>query len=412
MVHLWFAACGLLAVIALTARRPATVPVAAALALVGMTLSVSRAAADTSWLDLPSTPPAWNVPGQPVPAAPPPANPADAATDVTEVDRLCQTHLRAPQTDADQQVAAAGWSLYGGYQQGWGLSIVRGVTDLDLQCRPQVYQDFVFLDGTYAGTVSPDLMTTAANGAVEAVTLTGPDQVSAVFRRVEQIGPDFWWARVAVDLTISQTDRGAALVPAGTPVDLGSFQPPETTVPPAALATDGAGAWLAQPFTMWNEPGGTIPAAPPSANSVPATCAGTLRPPATAEEGQVVAAGWSLTSGAQYGWGTSVVRGGAGIDDGCRPQVYQDFVFLDGTYAGTVSPQPMARRADGAAEAVSITAPGDLMAIFERYTPSDDPCCPSALLTLEYQAPVTADGPVVVPVGTPALLDAPDAPTP
>ena len=49
-------------------------------------------------------------------------------------------------------MAGAGWSLLGGYESGWGVTVVHGVTGADAQCRPRGYQAFVFVDGVYAGT--------------------------------------------------------------------------------------------------------------------------------------------------------------------------------------------------------------------------------------------------------------------
>jgi hypothetical protein len=41
-------------------------------------------------------------------------------------------------------------------------------------------------------------------------------------------------------------------------------------------------------------------------------------------------------------------RGTAGYDGMCRPRQYQDFVFVGSVFAGTLSPQPMDSRTDGA----------------------------------------------------------------
>src|SRR5918995_476956 len=79
-----------------------------------------------------------------------PAPPPGAA-----LDPRCAHVARTPETAADGQVAAAGWTPFGTYIGGWGVQIVRGLTGVDGMCRPLQYQEFVFVDGMFAGTVSP-----------------------------------------------------------------------------------------------------------------------------------------------------------------------------------------------------------------------------------------------------------------
>ena len=94
------------------------------------------AAADDSWLDTPLV--TWNQPGMGVPIA------APAVGDFGLNDPFCSRSIRPPETAADLEVTAAGWSLVGSYEGGWGVLAVTGTTGFDGMCRPMGYQVFVF----------------------------------------------------------------------------------------------------------------------------------------------------------------------------------------------------------------------------------------------------------------------------
>jgi hypothetical protein len=114
-----------------------------------------------SWLDE-SMPASWNTPGAAIPSAP----------KMEElVDSRCRTHARAPDSEADKRLADLGWDLIGGYQGGWGILVIQGAAGYDGMCRPRAYQDFVFLRGVFAGTLSPRTMDARADGALNRVTL-------------------------------------------------------------------------------------------------------------------------------------------------------------------------------------------------------------------------------------------------
>ena len=49
-----------------------------------------------------------------------------------------------------------------------------------------------------------------------------------------------------------------------------------------------------------------------------------------------------------------MISGLAAYDGMCRPLGYQSFVFVDGVFAGTVSPEPMNSRTTGAATDVNL----------------------------------------------------------
>lgn len=91
-----------------------------------------------------------------------------------------------------------------------------------------------------------------------------------------------------------------------------------------------------------------------------------------------------------------VIRGAAGYDGMCRPRQYQDFVFVRGKFAGTLSPQPMDSRSDGAIDRVSIQGGKALTAQYVRYAASDALCCPSRTTSVTFE--VATGTPVVRPV--------------
>lgn len=165
----------------------------------------------------------------------------------------------------------------------------------------------------------------------------------------------------------------------------------------AATRTDAA-SWLdaAKP-SGWNKAGAAIPKAPSGDSSNFPRCSAQVRKPATREDKAVVAAGWRLFNAYQLYDGTSVVAGMSGADGMCRPTGYQEFVFVDGSFAGTLSPKPMDSRADSALQQVFLYAASSIPAQFLRYTDQDPLCCASRTSTVTFRIDRTAKGPVLVP---------------
>ncbi|HIK44144.1 MAG TPA: LppP/LprE family lipoprotein, partial [Leptolyngbyaceae cyanobacterium M65_K2018_010] len=87
----------------------------------------------------------------------------------------------------------------------------------------------------------------------------------------------------------------------------------------------------------------------------------------------------------------------ADADGMCRPRQYQVFVFTQGQFAGSLSPTPMDSRTDGSLVETNLYQQGYLSASFNRYTPEDALCCPSASSLLFYQVETQQGWPVVVP---------------
>ncbi len=65
---------------------------------------------------------------------------------------------------------------------------------------------------------------------------------------------------------------------------------------------------------------------------------------------------------------------------------YQAFVFVDGRYAGTLSPELMHSRSDGSLIwDVKFTGDRTFAVEFARYSETDPLCCPSRISTVTYQ---------------------------
>ncbi len=91
-----------------------------------------------------------------------------------------------------------------------------------------------------------------------------------------------------------------------------------------------------------------------------------------------------------------MIRAAAGYDGMCRPLQYQDFVFVRGVFAGTLSPQPMDSRTDGALSQVSLQGPTRVAAAYARYAATDALCCPSRTTNVIFE--VANDGSAVRPL--------------
>jgi len=172
----------------------------------------------------------------------------------------------------------------------------------------------------------------------------------------------------------------------------------------ALLVADNAeaqsGAWLDQPLSAWNQAGAPMPKAPAPKGDSPTDprCAGGVRQAATPAERMVTSAGWSLYAEPTARGTVTVVLGEASIDGMCRPWDYQAFVFVKGSFAGTLSPSLMDSRTDGALSQIRFPSPAAIEVVFLRYVDADPLCCPSRLTTVRYRIERRPEGLVVVPV--------------
>ena len=157
-------------------------------------------------------------------------------------------------------------------------------------------------------------------------------------------------------------------------------------------------AWLDEPLSNWNKPGTAIPKPRQSVNSEnPSHCKEVERSPTTPADRAVAAAGWSLYGLEQTYGKTVVVWARSGWDGMCRPLGYQAFAFSGGQFAGTVSPEPMDSRTDGAVSRVRIANETTLVGGFLRYTTSDALCCPSRTTRVTFKIVNSPEGAVLVP---------------
>lgn len=166
------------------------------------------------------------------------------------------------------------------------------------------------------------------------------------------------------------------------------------TVAPAAATT-----WLDDPrLPNWNAAGMRLPVAPAVDGPLDSRFTERERPSEGASDDELLATGWRLFAAYQAGWGTRVIQGGASYDGMGRPWGYQAFVFVEGTFAGTLAPEPMFSRSDGAIDRIFLGPDGTIAATFHRYGASDPLCCPSGSSTVEYRIEATENGPRIVPI--------------
>ncbi len=168
---------------------------------------------------------------------------------------------------------------------------------------------------------------------------------------------------------------------------------------PASLGAQEA-SWLDGDLASWNTPGMTIPSAPTTDGNPDPRCAERERPAEIAEDDALIAAGWRLFLPYQRGWDVTLISALAGYDGMCRPLGYQYFVFVDGVFAGTVAPEPMDSRTDGAADDVNLWFADQLSATFRRYAADDPLCCPSGSASVDYTIVTSGDGSVLNPLPT------------
>jgi hypothetical protein len=94
--------------------------------------------------------------------------------------------------------------------------------------------------------------------------------------------------------------------------------------------------------------------------------------------------------------GIEVIGGMTAAMPGCEPESFNLFVFVDGSFTGTVSRAAMTASRDGGAGAVRITGADTLTVEFARYLPGDAECCPSSRERVSYKIEKTGAGPTLV----------------
>jgi hypothetical protein len=144
-------------------------------ALLSLLTVVQPSSPGTTWLDRPLA--NWNTAEAPL------ARPA-GPTERDAVRTRCK--IPSPMTAAQRALEEAGWIAYDHLDRAVSrddVEIVGGMTDADAECRPRGFQLFVFAGATFAGTLSPDPMTTGQDASAGAVRIVGPDAITAEFAR-------------------------------------------------------------------------------------------------------------------------------------------------------------------------------------------------------------------------------------
>ena len=148
-------------------------------------------------------------------------------------------------------------------------------------------------------------------------------------------------------------------------------------------------AWLDQPLTGWNAPGSALPTGTTDAAArADAFKRCQLAAPATTVDRALEAAGWipqphldrPLTSN-----DVEIVAGFSSVDASCAPVAFNLFVFVNGRFAGTLSPVPMTTSRDGVAGAVRLASADSVTTEFARFAPGDLECCPSTRVRVTYR---------------------------
>ncbi len=146
----------------------------------------------------------------------------------------------------------------------------------------------------------------------------------------------------------------------------------------SAIGCFGQSSWLDRPLDRnWNTGSGVVPNAPRTLAPIEARCQGQIRPPESLADRAVTRAGWSLFGAAQVFGSVTVVNAMASTDGMCRPMQHNTFVFAGGRFAGTLSPESMNARSDGALTQAYLSSPTEIFAEYVRYTSNDALCCPS-----------------------------------
>src|ERR1700752_3038207 len=146
-----------------------------------------------------------------------------------------------------------------------------------------------------------------------------------------------------------------------------------------------AASWLDAPhIEPWNRPGMSLPMAPQGPRNPDPRCREASRSPQTEEDGQGRGSGWDLIGPAAVHGQIRVIGGAANYDGMCRPLQFQQFVFVHGVFVGTLSPQTMDSRTDGALSHVTILSDRKVQAKYLRYGATDPLCCASRTTSVAF----------------------------
>ena len=177
------------------------------------------------------------------------------------------------------------------------------------------------------------------------------------------------------------------------------------TLLPTTVSAQSDTLWLDRPLAAWTHAAGTVPqarAGTESQSALEQRC-GSSSLTASAAAEAVRKVGWAPFlhfDRAIAGDDVEVIGGmTAAAVPGCEPTMFNLFVFVGGTFAGTISPMVMGQGSDGVVGAVRITGADALTAEFARYTTKDTACCPSSRVRVTYRIERAGAQPTLVPVG-------------
>jgi LppP/LprE lipoprotein len=175
------------------------------------------------------------------------------------------------------------------------------------------------------------------------------------------------------------------------------------TLLPTTVSAQSDTSWLDRPLASWSHAPRTVPqarAGTESQSALERRC-GSSSLTASAAAEALRKAGWApfLHFDRTIARGDIEILGGmtAAASPGCEPTVFNLFVFVGGTFAGTISPIVMGQGRDGVAGAVRVTADA-LTAEFARYTTKDTECCPTSRVRVTYRIERAGPQPTLVPV--------------
>ncbi len=129
--------------------------------------------------------------------------------------KRCADEVRQPSLEADSLLMKNGWTLLGNPTQVNGDTAVVSVAGaFDANCRPLKSQTFVFVGSKLAGTLSPSLMDSRADGALTYVKLTSATTLTADYARYRASDPLCCpWKTQEVSFVIKQNGGNYLLTP-------------------------------------------------------------------------------------------------------------------------------------------------------------------------------------------------------
>uniref|UniRef100_B8HJR5 DUF306 domain-containing protein n=1 Tax=Cyanothece sp. (strain PCC 7425 / ATCC 29141) TaxID=395961 RepID=B8HJR5_CYAP4 len=159
------------------------------------------------------------------------------------------------------------------------------------------------------------------------------------------------------------------------------------SIPQAVMAQITNSSWLDRPPVNWNRPSlSDFPQLPkPVAAANLEQCRASIRQPASDADRALRQRGWHLFGPVQSFGITQILTATSGFDGMCRPMGYQAFVYVEGRYAGTLSPGLMDSRTDGALITARLISPTAINGEFARYSNADPLCCPSQTSFVSYR---------------------------